>query len=56
VIHLWHPPFDRAQLAANDARLDAVLQSDRTRAQQGLSALRTAMLAECGAQPEKASD
>ena len=56
VIHLWHPPFDRAQLAANDARLDAVLQSDRTRAQRGLSALRTAMLAEGGAQPEKASD
>jgi glycosyltransferase involved in cell wall biosynthesis len=56
VIHLWHPPFDRAQSAANDARLDAVLQSDRTRAQRGLSALRTAMLAEGGAQSEKASD
>jgi N-terminal domain of galactosyltransferase len=56
VIHLWHPPFDRAQLAANDARLDAVLQSDRTGAQRGLSALRTAMLAEGGAQSEKASD
>jgi len=56
VIHLWHPPFDRAQSAANDARLDAVLQSDRTRAQRGLSALRTAMLAQGGAQSEKASD
>jgi glycosyltransferase involved in cell wall biosynthesis len=40
VIHLWHPDADRAQLAANDARLDAVLHSDRTRAQLGLSALR----------------
>jgi glycosyltransferase involved in cell wall biosynthesis len=39
VIHLWHPQVDRAQLAANDARLDAVLQSDRVRAQRGLSAL-----------------
>src|SRR6201981_1730763 len=40
VIHLWHPQVDRAQLAANDARLAAVLQSDRVRAQRGLSALR----------------
>lgn len=40
VIHLWHPEADRAQLAANDARLDAVLRSDRMRAQRGLSALR----------------
>jgi glycosyltransferase involved in cell wall biosynthesis len=40
VIHLWHPQVDRAQLAANDARLHAVLQSERTRAQRGLSALR----------------
>jgi len=40
VIHLWHPHVDRAQLAANDARLHAVLQSERTRAQRGLSALR----------------
>jgi glycosyltransferase involved in cell wall biosynthesis len=39
VIHLWHAQLDRAQLAANDARLDAVLQSDRRRAQRGLSAL-----------------
>ena len=47
VIHLWHPDADRAQLAANDARLDAVLHSDRTRAQLGLSALRaTAHLGE----------
>ena len=40
VIHLWHPAADRAQLAANDARLAAILHSDRTRAQLGLSALR----------------
>src|SRR5262249_43374955 len=40
VIHLWHPQADRAQLAANDARLDAVLQSDRVLAQRGFSALR----------------
>ena len=40
VIHLWHPDADRAQLAANDARLDAVLVSHRTRAQRGLSVLR----------------
>ena len=42
VIHLWHGQADRAQLAANDARLDAVLHSDHTRAQRGLSALRAA--------------
>jgi glycosyltransferase involved in cell wall biosynthesis len=40
VIHLWHPEADRAQLPANDARLDAVLGSDRSRAERGLSALR----------------
>ncbi len=40
VIHLWHAQLDRAQLTANDARLDGVLQSDRRRAQRGLSALR----------------
>ena len=40
VIHLWHPQVDRAQLTENDARLHAVLQSERTRAQRGLSALR----------------
>src|SRR5437899_11376425 len=39
VIHLWHPEADRGQLAANDARLDAVLRSDRVRAQSGLSLL-----------------
>jgi glycosyltransferase involved in cell wall biosynthesis len=39
VIHLWHPQLVRAQLAANDARLDGVLQGERTRAQRGLSML-----------------
>jgi glycosyltransferase involved in cell wall biosynthesis len=53
VIHLWHPQVDRAQLAANDARLAAVLQGDRVRAQRGLSALReTAEVAEYDRQNE----
>ncbi len=39
VIHLWHPEEDRAQLSANQARLDTVLRSDRVRAQAGMSAL-----------------
>jgi glycosyltransferase involved in cell wall biosynthesis len=40
VVHLWHPEADRAQLPANDAKLDAVLASRRTRAELGLSVLR----------------
>jgi glycosyltransferase involved in cell wall biosynthesis len=40
VIHLWHPDADRGELAANDARLKAVLDSRRTRAAHGVSALR----------------
>jgi glycosyltransferase involved in cell wall biosynthesis len=39
VIHLWHEEEDRSQLDANDARLDAVLRSDRVRAQAGMSTL-----------------
>jgi glycosyltransferase involved in cell wall biosynthesis len=39
VIHLWHREADRGQLAANDARLDAVLGGDRACAQRGLSML-----------------
>jgi glycosyltransferase involved in cell wall biosynthesis len=39
VIHLWHPEEDRAQLSANQARLDTVLRSDRVRAEAGMSAL-----------------
>jgi glycosyltransferase involved in cell wall biosynthesis len=39
VIHLWHQDEDRSQLGANDALLEAVLRSDRTRAQAGMSTL-----------------
>jgi hypothetical protein len=39
VIHLWHPEADRTHLAANDARLEALLGSGRVRAQCGSSAL-----------------
>ena len=56
IIHLWHPPLDRALLPANDARIDAVLQTDRTRAQRGLSALRTEKFTECDAWVRKASE
>jgi GT2 family glycosyltransferase len=40
VIHLWHPPADRGLLTANDAKLDAVLKTERVQAESGLSALR----------------
>jgi len=40
VFHLWHPHNDRAQFAANQARLDQVIGSDRVRAVHGLSLLR----------------
>jgi glycosyltransferase involved in cell wall biosynthesis len=39
VLHLWHPEADRSRLAANRAKLDEVLRSDRVRALSGLSAL-----------------
>ncbi len=39
VLHLWHPEADRAPLAANRARLDELIKSDRIRALRGLSAL-----------------
>jgi glycosyltransferase involved in cell wall biosynthesis len=39
VMHLWHPQADRAGLAANRAKLDELLRSDRVRALRGLSAL-----------------
>jgi N-terminal domain of galactosyltransferase len=42
VVHLWHPEADRAGLAENEARLEAVLGGDRVRAQRGLSMLREA--------------
>ncbi len=37
VLHLWHAQKDRSQLAANRARLDAVIGGDRVRALRGLS-------------------
>ena len=46
VIHLWHPEADRTQLPANDALLEAVLGSKRTRAQRGLSVLRESLKGE----------
>jgi glycosyltransferase involved in cell wall biosynthesis len=55
VIHLWHREADRAQLAANDARLDAVIGSNRTRAQRGLSVLRDAEGAQEHAHPSELS-
>jgi glycosyltransferase involved in cell wall biosynthesis len=39
VLHLWHPEADRAQLPANQARLDELIKSNRVRALRGLSAL-----------------
>lgn len=40
VLHLWHPPNDRSQLAANWQRLDETIGSSRISALKGLSALR----------------
>ena len=42
VLHLWHPPNDRAQLPANQQRLDEVIGGSRTRALRGMSTLGTA--------------
>jgi glycosyltransferase involved in cell wall biosynthesis len=39
VLHLWHEEADRSQFAANRARLDDLLKSDRIRALRGLSTL-----------------
>lgn len=39
VLHLWHPENDRARLPDNERRLEAVLRTDRIRAERGLSAL-----------------
>ena len=39
VLHLWHPHNDRAQLPANQARLDEVMRGDRIRALRGMSKL-----------------
>jgi glycosyltransferase involved in cell wall biosynthesis len=56
VIHLWHREEDRAQLAANDARLDAVIASNRIRAQRGLSVLRDADKEANGLQSDRRND
>jgi glycosyltransferase involved in cell wall biosynthesis len=40
VLHLWHPSAERTQLADNERRLEAVIASNRIRAERGLSALR----------------
>ena len=42
VFHLWHQPYDRAQLGENQQRLDEVRRGDRVRALRGLSTLATA--------------
>jgi glycosyltransferase involved in cell wall biosynthesis len=39
VLHLWHPAADRAGMEENDRRLQAVIQGNNIRAQQGLSSL-----------------
>jgi glycosyltransferase involved in cell wall biosynthesis len=39
VLHLWHPENDRTQLINNEGRLEALLRSDRIRAERGLSVL-----------------
>ncbi len=39
VLHLWHPPNDRASLPANRARLDDVIGGNRVRAVRGLTLL-----------------
>jgi glycosyltransferase involved in cell wall biosynthesis len=39
VIHLWHPESDRSALPENERKLAGVVDSDRVRAQRGLSAL-----------------
>jgi glycosyltransferase involved in cell wall biosynthesis len=51
VIHLWHPAADRAQLTANDAKLEAVIQGTRVRAEHGLSALQASEGTRSGAVP-----
>ena len=45
VLHLWHPPNDRSQLAANQKRLDEIMSGSRTRALRGLSVLQAEMAA-----------
>jgi glycosyltransferase involved in cell wall biosynthesis len=39
VLHLWHPPADRARLPENEAMLERVIASGRMRAERGMSTL-----------------
>ena len=39
VLHLWHPENDRARLAANEAKLMEIINSDRVKSSRGLSTL-----------------
>jgi glycosyltransferase involved in cell wall biosynthesis len=55
VIHLWHPAADRAHLTANDAKLEAVIQGTRVRAEHGLSALQASGGTPSGAVPSGGS-
>ena len=48
LLHLWHAQNDRSQLAANQARLDAVIRGNRVRAVRGLSLLPEAIEAPSG--------
>src|SRR5262245_11443425 len=52
VLHLWHPPADRSDLARNEIRLENALAGDAMRARHGLSDVRrddAACQAEAGA-------
>ena len=40
VLHLWHPPVDRSDLARNEVRLETTLAGDAMRARSGLSDVR----------------
>jgi glycosyltransferase involved in cell wall biosynthesis len=51
VLHLWHPESERSGLLDNQAKLDLVLQGDRLRALQGLSALGADKAARNGTDP-----
>jgi hypothetical protein len=39
VLHLWHPAADRSRLAENERRLARVIETERVRAERGMSTL-----------------
>ncbi len=39
VLHLWHPPADRARLSENESMLEGVIVAGRGRAKRGMSTL-----------------